>query len=181
LTATLETPVDRFSGLPLLIAPSNKGRTPESGNSSYNWHHLFHPENSPVLQETLGGIALRHCRIQLVNKYIHNHQSRGKFKGVAYHTLYTGPKIPTDEDEQFRTCVLACAGYIPEEVIDLWAGEPKQREITDKERDFLRVKDPNEPFDYLMVKYRYEPVRDFFQEYTLSQNLIDANVRESNS
>jgi hypothetical protein len=163
MAATLETPVDQFTGLPLPIIPSN-----ESGER--NWHHHFHPEHHPTLQ-TLGGIALRNCRLQLINGNLHN------MGPGSYHHYFVGPPLLDNEDEQFKLCLLACAGYIPGEGIDFSSGEPVIRPLSPEERDILRTIEgpkgaPYEYYRFKTIKYRPEEVRPFFIEYLLKQNLI---------
>jgi len=53
--------------------------------------------------------------------------------------MFTGPPLPAadDEDTQFRLCVLACAGYLPEDVIDIRGDSPFRRPMTSEERRFF--------------------------------------------
>lgn len=170
MAATLETPVDEFTGLPLPIIPSDR-------SGERNWHHHFHPEKHPVLH-TLGGIALRNCRLQLVDESSHNIGSG------SYHHYYAGPPIPEDEDEQFKLCLLACAGYIPAEGIDFSSGKPVVRPLESEERAMLRTVEgpqgaPYEYYRFKTIKYRPEEVRPFFIEYLLKQNLVQDKKDES--
>jgi hypothetical protein len=178
LAATLETPKDPFSGIPLPLVPIKHTPRLIEGNEAFNWHHAFHPESDPILQESLGGFALRHCRVEFVNQQIHNMNKRkgtrkkdSRSKSILYHHLYKGPQIPSDEYEQFRTIVWACAGYIPQEGIDLWNSKPEVRALKPHERSFLQLQDPEDPYQHLTLKHRFIPVRDFFTDYAIRQDL----------
>lgn len=169
MAAELVTMTDEISGLPLPIAP--KCETLKRFDSMIaDDHHGWHPRSAPELA-TLGGQALRSSWMQFVEKDLHN---EGPF---AYHRFFKGPEIPTDDYDIFGRCVLACAGYIPEQVIDLTTGQPFYRQATQKEMRFLRARDPSNEFGRRYVRYGYDPVRRFFREHTLKQDL--SNVRPS--
>src|SRR5688572_27519935 len=114
MAAELVTETDHISGLPLPIAPRCEHL------SRYNSliaddHHGWHPRNAPELA-TLGGQALRSSWMQFIEKDLHN---EGPF---SYHRFFVGPELPTDDSVIFGSCILACAGYIPNRVIDLTSG-----------------------------------------------------------
>ena len=129
MAAELVTPTDELTGMPLSLAPPLEW-LPRDRPDIANWHHWWHPSSAPALQ-TLGGQALRNSRVQLVPVGDHNMGSE------TYHHYYMGPNLPgaDDADTQFKLCVLACAGYVPDRVIDLHAeDEPTSRLMTAEER-----------------------------------------------
>ena len=132
MAAEVITPVDEMTGMPLSVAPPLHDLSRHNPEIA-NWHHLYHPSTAPELQ-TLGGTALRNSRVQLLPVKQHN---MGKYN---YHTYYAGPPLPdaNDEDTQFRLCVLACAGYLPKQVIDLNDSTPFKRLMTSDELEFFR-------------------------------------------
>jgi hypothetical protein len=199
MAAELITPVDELSGIPLSVAPPLE-RLPRHNPDITNWHHLYHPRSAPELQ-TLGGMALRNSRIQLLPVRDHN-TGRG-----TYHTYYKGPVLTDNEEEQFRLCVLACSGYLSEEVIDLrLPNGPDVRKITDMERRIFRQIPPaphvnsdavrrfregegtaygyrrakqilesrnrrQAEMGYNNFQYGYDVIRNFFQDYTVRRPL----------
>src|SRR4051812_44051119 len=72
-----------------------------------DWHHPFHPR-AHLLTDNLGAAAVRNCRIQWTEYDDHHHKYHGAFKGS---------ELPQGSDEQFRTVVLAAAGFIPDAAI----------------------------------------------------------------
>lgn len=166
------TPIDELTSLPLPITPPRK-KVPNHNPNVADWHHQFHPRDDPRLK-TVGGLALRNSRLQLVFKTFHNEGPH------RYHRFFNGPPIPEDEATQFGMCVLSCAGYIPEDGINLRGDEPVIRRLTDEQRAILQEPnlDKNQDFDYHHFRYGYDPIRDFFIKYTLDQDLT-AVVPES--
>lgn len=132
MAAEMITPVDELTGMPLSVAPPLYDLSRHNPDIA-NWHHLYHASTAPELQ-TLGGTALRNSRVQLLPVRQHN---TGKHN---YHTYYVGPPLPAANDErnQIRLCILGCAGYLPEKVIDLSEETPAVRLMTGDERDFFR-------------------------------------------
>jgi hypothetical protein len=177
LAQGLVTPVDAFSGIPLPILPT-KNELPFNNSEVADWHHPFHPKEHPLLKTT-GGLALRNCRVQLVHRNFHNESP------MRYHRFFEGPIIPESEDEQFRTVVLASAGYIPTHAISTRSGEPQKVELsplqTARLQQTLRKATPdddckcNDPhrklaFEYRNIRYSYDRIRDFLSEYTVMQS-----------
>lgn len=141
-------PTDDRTGMPLPIAPSiDLASLPQD---KVNEHHHFYPKLSPVLRNSLGGKALRASRIQRVAITQHN------FGEVRFHKFFPeGPEIPTDANAQLGLCVLACAGYIPEKVVDTTNGEPIVRGVKDWEHTRLgKPSTPLEPLPYQVKRFR---------------------------
>lgn len=132
MAAELVSPVDELTGMPLAVAPPLEN-LPRGDSSIANWHHLYHPSTAPELQ-TLGGAALRNSRVELLPLKWHNTGRQN------YHSYYKGPPLPAadDKETQFRLCVLACAGYLPEKVIALNSGEPVERLMNEDELYYFR-------------------------------------------
>lgn len=141
-------PVDAQTGMPLPIAPTvDLSALPQN---EINEHHHFYPRLSPILRDSLGGRALRVSRIQRVATTQHNFGDR------PYHTFFKdGPDIPTDPQTQLGMCVLACAGYLPPQVVDTTSGEPVVRNM--KEWEHNRLGRPNtyiEPQPFQVKRFR---------------------------
>lgn len=168
MAAELITPRDPEFGLPLPIAPSEDGPLPHEALEA-NWHHHWHPESHPVLQN-LGGLALRHSRVQLVDPAYHNMGTR------AYHRYYAGPVIPESPEEQFREVVLACAGLIPAKGLDMSGDEPREVWLSPRQVEILHTRDDRLPFDYRYFRYSYNEVREFLTDYVLSQELMHVRL-----
>ncbi|MCA9333007.1 hypothetical protein KDA00_03990 [Candidatus Saccharibacteria bacterium] len=170
MAATLRSPVDGQTGIPLPIAPSCEW-LPVNQPEVADIHHGVHPRNDPRLL-TVAGFAFRHSWLQTVERDLHN---EGPF---SYHSRYIGPKITTDEDDIFSRLLLITSGVIPNEVIDMNGGDPYTRPATAKETEFLHTPSDTDPFGYRYIKYRYEPIRDFFRHYVLKQKLGDEHIAE---
>lgn len=86
-----------------------------------DYHHHFHPRNDERLRGA--GIALRYSRGQIIHRTLHN----------RYHALFLGPPIPEEDSAVYRLSVLACAGVVPRQAIDL--SQKGQFETVDIPRD----------------------------------------------
>lgn len=132
------TPVDELTRLPLPVLMSGT----DFSFKEANYHHHFHPSSSSELgydergkklptqhPEYLGGRALRYSRGQHVPKWLHN----------RYHDIFYGPPLPQNIEAKFTTVVLACAGVVPREAIDLYApGDYRQVTLDNRQHDFIR-------------------------------------------
>ena len=163
MAAELITPVDERTGLPYLIAPEQYA-LPLNNPGIANRHHLWHPSNDPLF-ETVAGTALRVSMLQTVEADLHNFSPR------AYHKVYKGPELPQTTQEIFKRCVLACAGVLPDGVIDLRSGEPVERPMAEKEREYFRIPSSSDEFGYRYIRYGYGQIRDFLADYVASQSL----------
>ncbi|MDB5186233.1 MAG: hypothetical protein JWL85_756 [Candidatus Saccharibacteria bacterium] len=165
MSAELITPVDELTGIPLPIAPKCDW-LPLDRPEIADVHHSYHPKQHPLLK-TVAGLALRNSRLQILERELHNAGP------LRYHQYFEGPELARDDADVFSRCVLACAGYIPDEVIDLSSGEPVRRPIRTQEAEFLRMPtdNPEDPFSYRHILYRYGPIRDFFHDYAVRQNI----------
>ena len=201
MAAELLTPVDEATDMPLPVRlPAEEILSKNSPET--NWHHHFHSSSDPALQ-TLGGNALRSSRLQLVPAYLHN---AGKAENV-YHRIFKGPPLPgaDDQEKQFELCILAAAGYLPAQAIDMESNDPTipvnlssqelnlfrhspaPSRITDRdvERHSSAMQLPprqawraltvqrkrQADFGYHHFKYSYEPMRAFFKEFILNQDV----------
>lgn len=98
--------IDEITGLPLPILPTEPPKGARFGYT--NFHHHFHPARDPELQG-IAGEAVRMCRGQTIVRVLHQ----------RYHDLFIGPELPTTDEDKFRVCVLACAGVVPPQALDL--------------------------------------------------------------
>lgn len=219
MAAELITPIDEF-GIPLPIRPTEV--LPNDDPEVANWHHAWHRASAPELN-TVGGLALRNSRLQLVKTTDHNFGNRQKGK-LTYHDFYIGPKLTDDIHEQFNMCVLSCGGYITREAIDLSGDAPVRVEMTAEEIERFKMVGEPRPADtsdldkmrrkaekayakqiypaitlqefsddfvesyikqryvwagyaFRHMVYRYEPIKEFFKEYALEQDL--SHIKES--
>lgn len=156
MAAELMTPTDELTGLPYILMPSWE----PGGRMDPN--HAFFPRRSEELK-TIGGNALRHCRIQMADYKTHHN---------FYHGEFYGTPLPDNEDEQFRTVVMAAAGNIPAYALD-YSSSSKSNVVAIDERlrwqlwrkKQIRVESPG-------------IVRDFMIEYTLRRDRF-SRIHES--
>ncbi|CAN5384454.1 hypothetical protein BH09PAT4_BH09PAT4_08070 [soil metagenome] len=121
-------PVDEFTGLPLPILqveppPSAllDWRKAQEACRSDN-HHAFFPKDE--YSPTAAGRVLRHSRVQYGGRWAH----------ARYHTLYSGVPLPRDIRSQFALAVLATAGFIPDEAVDIREDRPERALLSPSER-----------------------------------------------
>lgn len=120
------TPLDELTGLPLPIFARSSDfyirKKDDLELRPENYHHGFHPNKSILLgyseegilypkgsEERISGRALRYSRGQIVPIWLHS----------RYHDLFYGPELPEDVKGRFTRVVLACAGVVPRQAIDL--------------------------------------------------------------
>jgi hypothetical protein len=155
MAAELQTPIDEYSGLPLPIAPSNEQPLNESG-AVFNLHHAWHPKAD--LQGSLGARALRSSRIQLVDETVHNNGDN------AYHNDFNGPQLPQDELTRLNLIVFSCAGYVPEQGIDMTSNDPTRPVLlTSQQQAMLKIRaEPRIPEQREVERYidKYQPDLD---------------------
>ncbi len=186
-TEMIITPRDPEFGLPLPIAPV-PGMAIDNAVDALNDHHAWHPKNDERLMQppqnpwtpsqadvdtmnptarvpTSGGWALRNSRLQRVNRRLHN------YRELAYHQFYSGPELPVDEDEQFRLVVLACAGLVPRQGIDLSTGQPQVITMSDEQMTLLQEPLNAQAFGYRNFRFIHEPVQRFLRNYILRREL----------
>lgn len=97
-------PLDRVTGVPLLLSPSYMAKLPPN---EWDDNHVMHSRRRPELMDDLG-MALRRSRVQLVHHVAH----RGHF-----HKHYNQPIIGSDDESRMQSLVVHMAGYIPEVTI----------------------------------------------------------------
>ncbi len=102
----LPTPTCEVTNLPLAIAKTEP--TKGAQFSFRDYHHHFHPERHEQIQD-VAGLALRYSRGQYMPRAIHD----------RYHEIFAGPQLSGDSSEKYRLCVLACAGVVPRQAIEL--------------------------------------------------------------
>jgi hypothetical protein len=106
-------PTDGLTGMPLPVLPPEE--IPDmSDKMTNNWHHHYHPKDSTLLSST-DGLAVRHVRLQNLPRFSHHN---------VYHSIFEGPALPKTSEERFGHIILACAGYVPPEAIDLYKDDP---------------------------------------------------------
>lgn len=162
MAAEIPTPICDVTRLPLPILPTEPDT--RARFLFEDFHHHFHPRLSPELSD-LAGRALRYSRGQDIVRELHN----------RYHALFLGPQLPTNEEDKFRLTVLACAGVMPREAIDLsrsghyrkvvlseeeyaWFGESRSIHID-------RAYKPDHGY------YKRRAIGRFFAAYALKQNV----------
>jgi len=166
MAAEYATPLDLETGIPLPIMPRAdlppvpRGRGGRNLERIADWHHPFHPR--PVLLAgDQGDQAVRHCRTQWADYEDHHHR---------YHNVFVGPTLPESAEEQFRTVVLAAAGYVPDHAIAFNDRRATIKPLQPEAREFLwktgqiRVAGPAD-------------VRNFLFAYTLRHDFSGINNR----
>jgi len=118
------TPVDELTNLPLPIYT----RRYDYFQHERNFHHHFHPSNSPELQGYYDGKPVRYSRGQDIQKYLHD----------RYHDIFAGPPLPETSKDKFTTTVLVLSGVLPRQAIDLYThGEFRIVDMSRGEHSFL--------------------------------------------
>ncbi len=114
--------IDEFTGLPLPILPV------ENFYSSFNdQHHAFFSDDRSVYKDESGRV-LRHSRLQYGPRRLHS----------RYHDFFDGVPLPQDPVQRFGMAVLAYAGYIPEQAVDVRGSRPERVILTPDERLYLQ-------------------------------------------
>ncbi len=169
------TPIDiELTRLPLPVL-MNKEDFSLSGS---NYHHVFHPMKSAELgidpstgekfpfddYRRVAGLAVRSSRGQKLPTWLH----------ARYHTLFLGPPLPQTEEEQFKTVVLACAGIVPSQAIDLHtSGEYSIVDLSPLQHDFIRKHSFYEKAPKGREKSKRDRIGKFLASYTLEHSLSE--------
>jgi hypothetical protein len=145
-----------------------------------DFHHHFHPEKSEQLgfdtensrlyrdyAKRLGGLAVRHSRGQLIPRWLHD----------RYHDTFSGPLLPTTDEDQFKTVVLACAGIVPRQAIELYVpGEARIVEMSDRQYNFVRLRTFYEGADQFKHSKRNK-IGSFLVNYVINNSLDELAFR----
>jgi hypothetical protein len=116
---------DEYTGLPLPILPVDN-----YGSTFDDQHHAFFSEDQSAFANESGRV-LRHSRLQYGPRKLHS----------RYHGFFDGVAVPKDEVQRFGMAVLACAGYIPENAVDVRGSAPIIVTLTPEERLYLQSGD----------------------------------------
>ena len=162
------TPMCEATGLPLPIVGGDI-RLNSFKNIDSNWHHSFHKQRRPELL-TMAGLALRNSRIQLVNRGLH----------IVYHQIFEdGPDLSDlDDDKAFRLSVLAAAGVVPRQAVELNSdGTYKIINLDDRQHASLsdprtmRVDDPARLATFFAYYTARQEVPELLEEGYISEFL----------
>lgn len=151
-----ETPYDPLTLLSLPLMPV------ENPHRMYrpDWHHHEHPKRSPLLKE-IGGQAVRNARLQYYDRRLHN----------RYHDKFGGPPLPETEEQQFNLVIMAVAGYIPEQAIDVRRRKPQIVALTTEQRHRLQTSGE--------IRVGSEAVlREFIKKRVMSQDVYSVNASD---
>ena len=100
----LTTPACDETGVPLIVHPEcGQGQD----NRAADDHHPEHPRLHSSLAD-LGGLAVRHSRVQKTNYWVHH---------LCVHETFRGPELPETPQEQFKRALFNAAGLIPEKAL----------------------------------------------------------------
>jgi hypothetical protein len=149
------TPTDELTKLPLPILPIENPVKPD-------WHHHFHPRNSPRLTSKMGGPALRAARLQRVDYGAHHD---------GYHNLYTGPPLPKKLKDRFGLIVMSVAGYMPDQALDFSGDAPAIVPLSEEKRLFLQTSGQ-------IRTGNHTAIRNFIRDYVMSQDVGSTNIGE---
>jgi len=162
------TPVDIPTGLPLPLLPTDRYLSLDRSDEA-NWHHHAHPRKDPLLKG-VGGVAVRTVRLQLSPFNEHNN----------YHNYYVGPELPVTAEQQFSYVVMAAAGYVPSEALDVRTRKPKIVPIDQGLRNKLWQSGELKPSSLV-------PIQSFMKSYVLDQdfshlheNMVDELLNTTN-
>lgn len=168
------TKVDELTGTPFPIIQPFKRELPLNNNNEADWHHGWHPSDSPVFA-TAGGWALRNSMLQLTDRRVHNNGPH------SYHPLLHGPELPKpeEEDKQFDLTIPGCAGFISEYGYDLWNLNTEPVLISPRQREVLTKLSDSNPHEYRNLRYNYPIIRSFYGQYVVKQDIshIDERVK----
>lgn len=95
-------PLDKLTGVPLLLSPSYMRQLPHS--SEWDDNHVMFSRRRPELMDYLG-LALRRSRVQHVHPVAHR---------PHFHTYYSQPVIGQDDESRIQTLVVHVADYVPD-------------------------------------------------------------------
>ena len=155
-------PVDELTRMPLPVLPPPGIRQLIRGENSKqaNWHHQYHPSNS-IRLTSAAGLAVRHVRLQLLP--VETHHNR-------YHKIFEGPEyLPRTSEERFGHIILACAGYIPPNAIDVYNKDPSDPVGLSK-RMRHRLQNSGE------VEVRgHTNIANFMKDYLVNQDFSEIN------
>ena len=159
--------IDIATMLPYPIAPVlDKTRQIETWEDR---HHAAYQRLSPELQGDAGR-SVRHSRVQLVPRWLHN----------RYHKFYPdGIALPETDLEKFCFATLACAGYIPNKAVDVSQRKPKLVDIDAKGYRYFRKNGrihPEVNINKTTGEDDYAKHRGiFFMKYVLENNIEGIN------
>lgn len=163
-----QTLMCEVTGLPLPILPVELSTNEAPFSFQRDFHHHFHPRGSTELsRQTVGGRAVRYARGQTIERYLHE----------RYHDIFSGPELPQTEEERFKTSVLACAGVMPRQAIDL--SIPGEYQVVSLSKaQFKKLAAPNS----IHIESAFHPknsikrrreIGKFFANYALKQDFKD--------
>lgn len=163
----LVTPTDKLTGLPLPIL-NKEPRRFGALSLRKDYHHHFHPKSSNELAiDVIGGKALRYSRGQLISRSIHQN----------YHEIYRGPQLPQNAKAKFITCVLAVAGVVPRQAIDV--SNSSDNDIVNlSNKAHRQMSSPNRMYihydkDKDSRYYSARTIGEYFANYALMQGSYD--------
>jgi hypothetical protein len=135
-----------------------------TGDVFHDYHHHFHPRRHDLLQD-VGGRAVRFSRGQFLPRYLHDN----------YHAIFDGPQLPGSSAEKYRACVLACAGIVPRQALDVsHKGSYNILELSPKDHSELSASRSvfvERAFRRRGDMYVRKQIAQFFAEYALQQNV----------
>ncbi len=164
-------PLDEYSGIPLPILPvpaPPQDLTTRPYLEEFcrmDEHHAFFPNEDFTTEPER---VLRHSRLQYGGRWAH-----GK-----YHELYQGVKYPTNLRGQFRVAILAAAGYIPDEAVDVRENRPERVELSPAQQQLIRGRIHTEEriSDRTGLDINRSHRGIFFMQYALSQDFASLGI-----
>lgn len=163
----LTTPSCELTDLPLPVRNTEPSKGAQFLFNDY--HHHFHPKLDPSLQE-MSGKAVRYSRGQFLPRQLHTY----------YHEMFSGPALPTNSQDKFRASILACAGVVPREAIDVSSrGEYKVVSLSKQEHAMMAsagsVFAENEKAAHpIRQAFIARTIGQFFARFALEQNIQGA-------
>lgn len=128
MAAVERVPVDEETGIPFLFAPHHNYKRLMHGPEGFaDWNHNFFPRKHHLLFG-LGGLAIRHSRVQRVVRAQHN----------EFHKIYERAPLPDNDTDRFKIVVPVAAGYVPDRALTFVKGEPKIVQMNREQINRLR-------------------------------------------
>ncbi|MFZ1324358.1 MAG: hypothetical protein WAQ57_04345 [Candidatus Saccharimonadales bacterium] len=167
-------PTDEY-GMPYPIHPYEAPR-----GERRTWsddHHSFYQKKARELQGDAGR-AVRYSRCLTVARWLHNN----------FHEAYPGGTdiLPRTEQDKFAITVLAVAGYMPRQALDVRdPGNPGLVAMSGKTYDFVRGRKQmhyetkqNRAIGYRNEDYAARHIGKFFAAYAQKQDLTSLSQRD---
>jgi hypothetical protein len=159
------TPTCESTGLPLPVAINEL--LPGAHLLFWDYHHHFHPRKDAALRD-ISGLAVRVSRGQFLPRYLHN----------RYHATFSGPELPLTDSDKFKTTILACAGVVPRQALQIYNNsqyevqdldEEAHAQLVESKTIYIEGVNKNRKFTFISGA-----LSKFFIEFAIAQDIRQA-------